>query len=68
MAIEVDGSIHEVETVKENDKQWQAQLEAQGLTVLRFSDDTVRLTPEQVIQEIEAYLKEKIETRESPTA
>ena len=68
MAIEVDGSIHEVEAVKENDKERQAQLEAQGLTVLRFSNDAVRVTPEQVILKIEACLKKKIEIRKNPTA
>lgn len=68
VAIEVDGSIHEVEAVKENDKERQAQLEAQGLTVLRFSNDAVRLTPEQVTQEIEACLKEKIGTGKNPTS
>jgi len=37
------------------------QLEQEGLTFLRFSNDEIRLKPEDVIKQIEIYLKEKTE-------
>jgi imidazole glycerol-phosphate synthase subunit HisF len=39
LAIEVDGSIHNVEEVKENDEVRQRQLEKEDLSFLRFSND-----------------------------
>ena len=60
LAIEVDGSIHNVEEVKENDKMRQKQLESEGLFFLRFSNDEIRLKPEGVIQRIETFLKGKL--------
>jgi very-short-patch-repair endonuclease len=41
LIIEVDGSIHDVEEVKKHDTFRQAELEACGFTVLRFSNDEV---------------------------
>src|SRR6478672_354665 len=62
LVIEVDGSIHEVKEVKQNDQIRQKQLEQEALTFLRFTNNEIRLKPEEVIQQIETYLKEKIES------
>jgi very-short-patch-repair endonuclease len=47
--------------VKENDQVRQSQLEKESITFLRFSNDEIRLKPEGVIQQIETFLKGKIE-------
>ena len=59
LVIEVDGSIHDIEEIKQNDEVRQKQLEQEGLVFLRFSNDEVRLTLDKVILQIETYLKEK---------
>jgi cyclase len=63
LAIEVDGSIHDLKEVKQNDRLRQKQLEQEGLTFLRYSNDKIRLKPEEVIQQIETYLKGKLENK-----
>jgi imidazole glycerol-phosphate synthase subunit HisF len=60
LAIEVDGSIHNIEEVKENDEIRQKQLEQDCNNFLRFSNDEIRLKPEEVTQQIETYLKGKL--------
>lgn len=62
LAIEVDGTVHNLEDVKQNDLFRQKQLEEDGLTFLRFSNDEVRLKPEEVIHLIETHLKRKLES------
>jgi imidazole glycerol-phosphate synthase subunit HisF len=59
LAIEVDGSIHELQEVKENDQTRQQLLENEGLSFLRFSNKEMTLKPEDVILRIETYLKER---------
>ena len=61
LAIEVDGSIHNLDEVKENDEIRQKQLEQEGLTFLRFSNNDIKLKPEDVISKIETLLKGKLE-------
>lgn len=63
LVIEVDGSIHKLEEVKTNDKVRQQQLEKEGLTFLRFSNDEIKLKPEEVSQQIETFLKGKPENK-----
>jgi cyclase len=68
LVIEVDGSIHDLEEVKQNDQLRQKQLEQEGLTFLRFSNDHLRLKSEEVIQQIETYLKENsVQNKDSST-
>jgi cyclase len=57
LVIEVDGSIHEKEEVKENDEVRQSCLEDHGLTVLRFTNEEIRLNKENVITKIEHHLR-----------
>jgi len=63
LAIEVDGSIHDLEEVKEKDQIRQQQLEREGLTFLRFSNNEVKLKSEEAIQQIETFLKGKLENK-----
>lgn len=63
LVIEVDGSIHNIEEVKENDLVRQQQLEKEGLAFLRFSNDEIRLKQEEIIQQIETFLKGKLENK-----
>ena len=56
LAIEVDGSIHEKEDVKQNDEIRQKQLEEHGITVLRFTNEEIERKPETVIAKIEHHL------------
>jgi imidazole glycerol-phosphate synthase subunit HisF len=59
LAIEVNGSFHEMAEVRENDKLRQVQLEKQGLTVLRFTNDLVDQKNEEIIKQLESYLRSK---------
>jgi cyclase len=61
LAIEVDGSIHNVEEVKQNDEVRQKPLEQEGLLFLRFTNDEIRLQPEGVIHQID-FLRGKLES------
>jgi very-short-patch-repair endonuclease len=59
LVIEVDGKIHEREDVKLNDNDREAYLAKAGLTILRFTNDEVKLDLQKVIEAIERYLLEK---------
>lgn len=52
LAIEIDGSIHELEDVKRNDIERQSNLESLGIKFLRFSNDRVFKETDLVIKEI----------------
>jgi imidazole glycerol-phosphate synthase subunit HisF len=56
LAIELDGSIHNMPENKENDKIRQQHLENDGLIVMRFTNDLVENNFEKVIKEIESFL------------
>ena len=60
LVIEVDGSIHEKEGFKQDDIERQKQLEQQGLTFLRCTNNEIKLQPEKVIKKIEEYLQWKV--------
>ena len=57
LVIEVDGSIHMMEEVKENDQVRQKQLDADGLFVLRFTNSEIELRNEEVIKTIKNHLR-----------
>jgi len=65
LAIEVDGSIHELKEVKENDAERQGQLEREGTFFLRISNDQIRLQLEDVIRQIERYFKRENRKKKS---
>lgn len=56
LVIEVDGSIHEQEEVKAIDQLRQRQLEADGLKVIRFTNEEIKLGMDSVIRTIEKEL------------
>ena len=59
LVIEVDGAIHNEETVMKNDIQRQQQLEAHGLKVVRFTNKEVEYYLETVIEKIAFHLQTK---------
>ena len=58
LTIEVDGSIHDLEEVKQTDKERQQQLENCGLKMLRFTNNEIRLHLQDVQKKIENYILE----------
>ena len=54
LAIEIDGSIHELEEVKRNDVVRENTLKSLGITILRFSNNEVFSNPATVINKIKA--------------
>ncbi len=59
LVIEIDGSIHHLEEVKQNDAVRQKHLEEHGLAILRFTNDEIEHKPEEVISKIEQQLTAK---------
>jgi cyclase len=56
LVIEVDGSIHEKEEIKQNDKERQYLPEKDKLTVLRFSNNEIEQCLETVMKSIEEFI------------
>lgn len=52
LAIELDGEIHERDTVKEYDEERQKAIEAASITVLRFKNEDIFNDIEKVLSEI----------------
>lgn len=57
LVIEVDGSIHDIPEVNENDIQRETLLREDGLSVLRFENKQIEASPENVIFTIEEFLR-----------
>ncbi|MEP7165377.1 MAG: endonuclease domain-containing protein [Ferruginibacter sp.] len=57
LIIEIDGSIHDLEEVRQADEQRQKNLQDPGINVIRFTNKEVRNNLEQVIQIIEKSIK-----------
>jgi len=58
LVIELDGYTHNFEEVVEKDERKQKELEALGLTVLRFADIEVMHDINNVLRTIEGYIEE----------
>jgi cyclase len=56
LVIEVDGSIHDVLEIKQNDELRQRLVEKDGIMVIRFSNEKVVNKFEEVIDELNKYL------------
>lgn len=56
LVIEIDGSVHEKQEIKFNDQQRQHLLEQDGLVVLRFNNDEILMSIENIIAVIEKYI------------
>ncbi len=59
LIIELDGAIHTNADVRIQDVERQKNLEAEGITFLRFTNSDVEKSLESVIKEIEDYIKLK---------
>jgi very-short-patch-repair endonuclease len=58
LVIEVDGSIHDMQEVKDVDVERQRQLELEGLKVIRFTNEEILKTGEVVIGKIKLLINE----------
>jgi very-short-patch-repair endonuclease len=58
LAIEIDGSSHEVEGRYVLDRQRQQRLEALGIRFLRFRDEDIKKDLERVVEQIHGWLVE----------
>jgi len=63
--IEIDGSIHDSEEAKLNDKRRQQDLEKLNLTVIRFTNDQVKNEIESVIEMTASTIKKLTTSKES---
>lgn len=63
LVIEVAGSIHNKEDVKQNDRQRQYLLEKDKLIVVRFSNDEIEQEPEKVLKNIEELIVKRKDGR-----
>jgi len=52
LAIEVDGSIHDVESIKSRDEGRKDEFEKYGILTLRFSNDEILTNLEEVVEKI----------------
>jgi MurNAc alpha-1-phosphate uridylyltransferase len=64
LVIEIDGGIHNREDVKINDATRQKEIEALGITVLRFTNSQVKNNPEIILEDITQKIKEIKTSRE----
>lgn len=60
LIVEVDGSIHELEEVRNNDEQRQKALEEAGFTVLRFTNNEVLTNIQWVHSCLEEWIEKKL--------
>ncbi len=56
LVIEVDGSIHNEPDIKSNDEQRQRLIENDGLTVMRFTNEQVEISLEEVKKAIQSFI------------
>jgi very-short-patch-repair endonuclease len=56
LVIEVDGSIHTIKEVIENDTVRQVLLEKDGFRVIRFNNEEITTSPENVIKKIADFI------------
>ena|ERR1035437_1386065 len=59
LAIEVDGSIHDLEENKQYDKEREEIITELGITVLRFTNEEVFSEPEKIEKEVKKNLQKK---------
>jgi very-short-patch-repair endonuclease/dTDP-glucose pyrophosphorylase len=58
LVIEIDGGIHNKEEVKINDETRQSEIEALGITVMRFTNEQVLKTPEIILEQINKKIED----------
>jgi very-short-patch-repair endonuclease len=60
LVIEVDGSIHDLDEVKQNDKENETYLIDNGYSVVRFTNEEVVTKAETVLEKIKNIISEKL--------
>lgn len=68
LVIEVDGKIHDQADIKLNDRIRQEKIENDGLRVLRFTNERILLDVQEVILEIEKFIRENTSGPYTPEA
>lgn len=63
LIIEVDGSIHKLKEVIDNDEERQRNLEKDGLKVVRFKNEELFHTPEKVFEQLNMLLQNIIDDK-----
>jgi len=63
LVIEIDGSIHDLEDVRNNDNERQSLLEKDGLKVIRFSNTEVILGMVQVKENLDYLIQKMIDDK-----
>ncbi len=56
LVIELDGSIHQLEGIKKNDKDRHSVIESLGLKVIRFTNEDIKFRTESCIEIIRSYV------------
>jgi len=56
LVIEVDGIIHELQDVIKNDIDRHAEIESLGLTIIRFTNEDIKLRIESCLQKISEFI------------
>jgi very-short-patch-repair endonuclease len=56
LIIELDGRIHDLPEIGENDERRQKELELSGYTIIRFTNEQVMKQVEKVIKEIQTII------------
>ncbi len=57
LVVELDGNIHDLEIVKQYDKQREEEIIELGIQVLRFTNEEVFSEPDKVVKTIETHIK-----------
>ncbi len=55
LVIEIDGGVHGLERVRDRDERRQAEIEALGWTVLRFTNDEALLEPDRLAEAVRRH-------------
>ena len=64
LVIEVDGNIHDLDKVKENDKHREELIQKDGLTIIRFENKQVEQSLQQVIKQVEDFIIKRKDEQE----
>ena len=67
LIVEIDGSIHNDQAIKENDETRQKELEKWGYIVIRFANQQVIVTPEEVVKVITENISQIINLQKQNT-
>ncbi|MEI6696971.1 MAG: endonuclease domain-containing protein [Bacteroidota bacterium] len=67
LVIEIDGSIHQKEIQQERDENRTYELQAIGLTVIRFTNNEIMTNIAKVIKEIEMHISKISSTSSKPS-